>query len=371
MILPKFKRGFRVDVHSQAVLRDRLQTGFLGIIAFALLLFLLVQAKFILVPLAIAVIVFSLTSDAIGVIARLGVPNWLATPIALGLIAIGLLWASAGVVAQVNEVLFTAVTYTERAQAALPELIEWAGPNISDSVMSALRDVNLTGWMRSAAGQAGSLVSSTILVILFVGFMFAERMFFPQKILRLVGNQEDALHVRAIFASIMRRVNRYLVVKTVVSAATGFCIWVIFKLCGLDLAGPIALLTFVFNFIPSIGSIVATIIAAVLAFAMTGDYKLTLIVLAACTAVQFCIGNVIDPMLLGQTLQLSAFGIIISLTFWGLLWGVPGMFLAVPIMVALMIACAHIPWLRGVAVMLSQKGLPDDGLTEINGARKV
>ena len=73
------------------------------------------------------------------------------------------------------------------------------------------------------------------------------------------------------------------------------------------------------------------------------------------------IGNVIDPMLLGQTLRLSSFGIILSLSFWALIWGIPGMFLAVPIMVALMIVCAHIPWLRPVAIMLSREGLPDDG----------
>ena len=64
------------------LLRERLQTGFLGIIAFALLLFLLVQARFMLICLAIAIIIFSLTSDAIGAIARRGVPNWLATTLA-------------------------------------------------------------------------------------------------------------------------------------------------------------------------------------------------------------------------------------------------------------------------------------------------
>ena len=64
-------------------------------------------------------------------------------------------------------------------------------------------------------------------------------------------------------------------------------------------------------------------------------------------------------MLTGQTLQLSSFGIILSLAFWGAIWGVPGMFLAVPIMVAVIIVCARIPWLRPVAVMLSQEGVPE------------
>ncbi|MDO5706394.1 MAG: AI-2E family transporter, partial [Paracoccus sp. (in: a-proteobacteria)] len=120
----------------------------------------------------------------------------------------------------------------------------------------------------------------------------------------------------------------------------------------------------VFNFIPSVGSIVATVIAFLLAFVLSGDLTLAVIVGAACTALQFVIGNILDPMLLGQTLRLSSFGIIISLAFWGSVWGVPGMFLAVPIMVALMIVCAHIPWLQPVAIMLSREGLPELAMTE-------
>ena len=346
----------------EAVLRERLQTGFLGIIAFALLLFLLVQARFILICLAVAIIIFSLTSDAIGAIARRGVPNWLATTLAMVGIGLGILWASTTLVAQVNEVVLTAVTYAEQAQAAIPNLTEWMGPNVQDSVVTTISNINLTGWIRSTAGQAGNILSGSVLIVLFVGFMFAERVWFPLKIERLTGSPTDARQVRRIIASIMHRVNRYLVVKTAVSTVTALCVWAIFKVAGLDLAGPVAVMTFVLNFIPSIGSIVATVIAFMLAFVLSGDVTLTVVVGLACTIVQFIIGNILDPMLLGQTLRLSSFGIILSLAFWGAIWGVPGMFLAVPFMVAMMIVSAHIPWLRPVAVMLSREGLPDDGM---------
>ena len=135
-------------------------------------------------------------------------------------------------------------------------------------------------------------------------------------------------------------------------------------LAGLELAVAVAILTFILNFIPSVGSIIATVITTLLAFVLTGDISVTGIVALGCTITQFVIGNVLDPMLLGQTLRLSSFGIILSLAFWGAVWGIPGMFLAVPIMVALMIVCAHIPWLRPVAVLLSREGLPDDGSSD-------
>ena len=107
----------------EQILRDRLQTGFLGIIAFGLLLFMLVQARFILISLAIAIILFSLTTDAImGISSRLKVPKWLGTTLALIGITLALLWISTTIVAQVNEVVLTAIAYAEQAQAALPSL---------------------------------------------------------------------------------------------------------------------------------------------------------------------------------------------------------------------------------------------------------
>ena len=354
-----------LDQSNDSVLRERLQTGFLGIIAFSLLLFMLVQARFILIALAIAIILFSLTSDAIHAISsRLKVPNWLATTLALIGIALGLLWISTTIVAQVNEIVFLSISYAERAQAAIPALTQRLGPEAQERIITALTNFNITGWIRSLAGQASGILSGSVLVILFVGFMFAEQVWFPQKVERLSEDADQARQVRRIITSIMHRVNRYLVVKTGVSLVTATLVWLIFNGFGLELATAVAILTFVLNFIPSVGSIVATVVAALLVFVLTGDMTTTLIVGALCTLVQFVIGNVIDPMLLGQTLRLSSFGIILSLAFWGAVWGVPGMFLAVPIMVALMIVCAHIPWLRPVAVMLSREGLPDDGTSD-------
>ncbi|MFV0384652.1 AI-2E family transporter [Paracoccus sp. (in: a-proteobacteria)] len=351
-----------MDQSRDTLLRDRLQTGFLGIIAFSLVLIMLVQARFMLISLAIAIILFSLTTDAIFAISRwLKVPKWLGTALALIGITLALLWISTTIVSQVNEVVQTAIAYAEQAQEALPTLTNWLGPEAQERVNAALSNFNITGWIRSLAGQASGIFSGSVLVILFVGFMFAEQVWFPLKVERLTGDPSRALHVRRIIGSIMHRVNRYLLVKAGVSAVTASAVWLIFTFAGLGLAGPIALLTFILNFIPSIGSIIATIIAAVLAFVLSGDTTLTLIIGLACTLVQFIIGNVLDPMLLGQTLRLSSFGIILSLAFWGAIWGMPGMFLAVPIMVALMIVCAHIPWLRPVAVLLSREGLPDDG----------
>ncbi len=340
-------------------LGERLQTGFLGVIAFGLILFLLVQARFILICLVFAIIIFSLTSDAISAFARLKVPNWLATTLALIAIAIGLLWAATAVVAQVNEVVSTSIAYADRAQAALARLSQRWGPNVQEAISTFMGNIDVAGWIRSAAAQASNLISGSVLILTFVGFMFSERIWFPIKIERLTGDPDQARQVLETVHKIMRRVNRYLVVKAAISAVTAGLIWTIFRVQGLELAGAVAMLTFILNFIPTLGSIAATVITIAMVLAQTGDPTVTLTVGGLTVAVQFIIGNVFDPMLLGQTLRLSSFGIVLSLAFWGVVWGIAGTFLAVPIMVAIMIVCAQIPWLRPVAIMLSQEGLPE------------
>ena len=342
----------------------RVQTGALVIIAFAVVLFLLVQARFLLISLATAIILFSLTSDVINFIARLRigpfrVPNWLASLVAVLLLAAALLTATSVLVAQINTVLVTSLSYTERAPAAVAALFAWAGSDTEQAVQNAMRSIDVSSYLRTAAGQAGNLTQGSVLTALFVGFLFAERIWFDTKLHNFVGDKKQAVRVGKIIASIIHRVNYYLLVKTVISAMTGALVFVLASLFGLEVAMALGVVTFVLNFIPNIGSIVATALIALVAHVQYGDPATTAAIFLFAGAIQFTLGSVIDPMLMGRALRLSSFGIIISLAFWGAVWGIPGMFLSVPIMVMLLVVCSHIPALRPVAILLSREGLPD------------
>lgn len=172
-------------------------------------------------------------------------------------------------------------------------------------------------------------------------------------------DQRRAEQVRRIIRSIIRRINRYLVVKTAVSAVTGLAVYVIMLAFGLEFAVAMAVLTFALNYLPSIGSIIATVIVALIAYLQVPELGFTLLIFGIVTAVQFMLGSVIDPMLMGRTLRVSAFGIVMSMAFWSLVWGVPGAFLAVPILVAAMITCTHTPSARPLAILISRDGSPD------------
>ncbi len=343
---------------------SRLQTGALVIIAFAVVLFLLVQARFILISLATAIILFSLTSDVINFIARqrigpFRVPNVLASIAAMVLIAMALITLTSILLAQVNTVLVTTLSYTERAPSAVASLFTWLGEDSQAAIFNALRSIDVSSYLRTAAGQASGMTQATVLVILFVGFLFAERIWFQTKLDNFVGDKVQAERVGKIIQSIIHRVNYYLLVKTLISAITGAMIYVLASMFQLELATSIGIITFVLNFIPNIGSIVATALIALVAHVQIGDPSITLAIFFIAGVVQFINGSIIDPMLMGRALRLSSFGIILSLAFWGAVWGIPGMFLSVPIMVMLLVVCSHVPGLRPFAILLSREGLPE------------
>ena len=342
----------------------RIQTGALVIIAFAVVLFLLVQARFMLISLATAIILFSLTSDVITFIGRLRIgpiriPNLVASRVAVLLIAASLLTLTSVLLAQVNTVLVTTLSYAERAPEAVASLFSLMGPKTEAAILNSMQSVDLTSSLRRVAGQAGSLTQGTVLVILFVGFLFGERIWFATKLSNFVGDPKRAARIGRIITSIIHRVNYYLLVKAVISAVKGGMVFLLAAFFKLELAVALGILTFVLNFIPNVGSIVATGFVALVAHVQMGDPATTIVIFVITGAIQFLNGNVIDPLLMGRALRLSAFGIILSLAFWGAVWGIPGMFLSVPIMVMLMVVCSHVPALRPIAILLSREGLPE------------
>ena len=344
--------------------RSRLQSWLLGIIAFAVILFLLVQARFILISLVVAIVLFSLTTDAINSISRLRIgswriTNWLASITAFVLIASVLLTLSGILLVQVNTVVTTTIAYTDQAVMAIAGLFRWMGSDTEAAVAASIRSIELSGYIRTAAGQVGNVLSATTLVILFVGFLFAERIWFDTKLENLMQDKARAQQVSRIIRSIIRRVNHYLLVKTGVSAATGFAIYLVMVFFGLEFAAAMGIVAFVLNYLPSVGSIIATFLIALVAYLQVTEPAFALLIFVIVGMLQFVLGSVIDPMLMGRTLRVSSFGIIIAMAFWGAVWGVPGMFLAVPIMVAAMIVCSHIPSARPVAILLSREGLPE------------
>lgn len=220
------------------------RTVALVVIACAVILFLLVQARFILISLAAAIILFSLMSDAIDAIARLRVgpvriPKWLASLVALALVSSALLILVATILSQVNTVATVTVSYADQSGQAIAQLFGWMGEGVEQAVLNSIRTIDVSAYLRTAAGQAGNLLSATVLIIIFVTFLFVERIWFATKLAAFYGgDQERAARTGRLVSTIIHRVNRDLLVKAAVSGFTGAIVYAIARLFGLELAVP-------------------------------------------------------------------------------------------------------------------------------------
>ena len=211
--------------------------------------------------------------------------------------------------------------------------------------------------LRAVASPAGYIVSTIVLIILYVAFLFVERSHMPQKFALLFPDANRSERVSGVLALIIRSVHRYLFVKTIISIGTGLAAYVVMRLVGLEFAETWALRTVFLNFIPNVGSILATILPSLMAVVQFDSWGLIIFTIGSVGLVQFIGGNAIDPLLMGRTLNLSSFVIILALAFWAAVWGITGMFLAVPIMVVVLIICSHVPSLQPVAILLSSDGM--------------
>jgi AI-2 transport protein TqsA len=159
-----------------------------------------------------------------------------------------------------------------------------------------------------------------------------------------------------MLSAISGGIRRYIWIKTLISLLTGALSYAVLRGLGVDFAETWALLIFFLNYIPNIGSVVGVIFPTLLALVQFDTLVPFFSIAIGLTAIQLIIGNVVDPMLTGRSLNMSSFAIVLLLAFWGTIWGVVGMFLCVPIMMLMMIVCANVPSWRWVAVLLSKDG---------------
>lgn len=159
--------------------------------------------------------------------------------------------------------------------------------------------------------------------------------------------------IRYVIDSIEDQVQHYLLIKTFVSALTAVIAGVIIFSGRFDFVIFSALLIFVLNFIPNFGSIVATLFPILIGFLKFGFSLRVVLVAVGLMVTQFVIGNIIEPMITGKSLNLSPIVILIALIFWGYIWGIVGMMLAVPLMSAIKIFLENIPDLKPLADLIS------------------
>nr|WP_314128559.1 AI-2E family transporter [uncultured Campylobacter sp.] len=205
----------------------------------------------------------------------------------------------------------------------------------------------LGGFLRSGT----ELASKSFFVFLLVTFMLFEVQVFSQKVEYFASKNPQTNQIVDTFISNLKR---YLAIKSAASFATGVFIFIGLNFIGVPYAPLWGILAFVLNFVPTIGSIIAAVPALLVAL-LLNDAAACAWTAALYTAVNVVIGNFIEPKFLGKGLGISTLVVLLSLLFWGFLFGIGGMFLAVPLTMSLKIALDANPSTKFIAVLLSDK----------------
>ena len=230
----------------------------------------------------------------------------------------------------------------------LPE-VEWENIDWAEQLnMNRLGSI-----LRSALGPFFTFFSNLFLILIFLVFILAGRGKTRIKITHSFSESQSE-RIIGVIDKIDAQVQRYLAIKTVVSLGTGIFATIVLLSFGVDFAIVFGFLTFLLNYIPNVGSAIATAFPVIIALFQFDTPWTAVWVFLILFAVQLIMANLVEPRLMGEGLGLSPLVILFFLFFWGWLWGIPGMLLAVPIAAIIKIVCNNIPSLKFVAELMSK-----------------
>jgi len=228
--------------------------------------------------------------------------------------------------------------------------------DVVTSVKELLGEFQYTKLLSGLFNSITELFGNAFLIIIYTLFLLLEEPFFSKKISAIYYNPDDQEGVNTVLSKVDKSIGRYISIKTLVSLLTGFLSY--FALVLLHIDAPIfwAFLIFVLNYIPAVGSLIATTFPTIFAMLQFGEIMPGIWVLIIVGAIQLIVGNYIDPKLTGDSLNVSPLVVLLGLAFWGAIWGIIGMFLSVPITVMLIILLSEIPSTRPIAILLTKDG---------------
>lgn len=334
-----------------------------GAIFVALIFFVLVVGEALLLPLVIAVAFWYLINTLASAFAQIRIGDLrIPMPVCLAASLLTFVLLLLGLINffsdRVQAVVEVAPVYQQNLRIRLADL-----PFIdttqfeSQSFMQLLTDwIDIPSYATSVAASFAAILANGGLILIYISFLFIEQKHFQSKLTALLRSRSSVEDVNGIIARIRDDIQKYIGIKFFTSAMTGILSYIFLRIVDVDFAGVWGLLIFLLNFIPTIGSIVATIFPAVIALAQSEGYSLFLLVLAGIGILQICIGNVLEPRLMGSRFNLSPIVILLNLALWGFIWGIPGMFLCVPILIIVTIILSYFPATRPIAIMLSTDG---------------
>jgi predicted PurR-regulated permease PerM len=202
-------------------------------------------------------------------------------------------------------------------------------------------------------GGLSSFGVTDVIVVVYAGFLIAERRQFAAKLAAAFPRGDDAARTARILREVNRKIGDYLAIKTGINVILGALSFVILWGMGVDFALFWAVVIGLFNYIPYVGSIIGVMLPVILSLAQFGSLGMTAVLGALLIAAQTYVGNILEPRVIGRELNLSPFVVLVALAVWTALWGLPGAILAIPLTAMIALVCEAFGPTRFVAVLLS------------------
>jgi predicted PurR-regulated permease PerM len=322
---------------------------------------LLVLASGILIPLAVAFLFWFFINALAGFYERLW-SRWftprrmIALPLAfLTFLAISLMVVQL-VVVNVGEIGARAQEFERSLDLLIGKVANLTGTSNEQVISTIVSNLSIERLVTAIVLTMTGIASQFGIVFIYVIFMLIEQQFFDLKLRAVVPDEHRRQQIRSMIERIGHDIQSYLWTMTVASVLTAVLSYAVMVVVGLDSAGFWAFLIFALNYIPTVGSILATAIPALYSLLQFGEFGPFVTLLLAIGVVQFVIGNIVQPRLAAKSLNLSQFVVILALFVWGAMWGIVGMFLAVPLTAIVMLVCSNFERTRPLAIILSESG---------------
>jgi predicted PurR-regulated permease PerM len=222
-------------------------------------------------------------------------------------------------------------------------------------VTGVFGDVFNVSWIIGTLQRAGSrlqgIVSFSVISFIFIILGLLEVETIAAK-LRTLPNQAIGTSLLRASVQAASKLQKYMLVRTIMSAMTGALVYGFATLIGLPLAAEWGVIAFALNYIPFIGPFIATIAPTLFAFAQFESWQIALLVFASLNIIQFVVGSYLEPRVAGSALSISPFVVLFTVFLWSFLWGIAGAFIGVPIVIAILTVCEQYPASRWVAQVL-------------------
>ncbi|WP_044085709.1 AI-2E family transporter [Lewinella cohaerens] len=325
------------------------------------IVYILVVTKVLLLPFVVALLIWYLVKDIRDFIARnrfikRRFPRWLQNTLVFVIIFGVLTFVSRLLIGSIATFADKLVIYEANVTVLNDYLQQQFNFDFIDYIQNFTGSFDFTQILQPVVNGLSQLLGDGFMIVLYVIFLLMEESTFSVKHRLLFKEEERYQQTMELVNKIDASFGNYISIKTLTSFITATLSYIVMNILGVDTPLLWAIVIFLLNYIPSIGSLIATTFPAIIAVLQEGDPWAGLWVLMGVGLIQVLVGNFLEPRMMGNSLNISPLVVILSLIAWGAIWGVLGMVLSVPIMVMLIIVCARFESTRQIAILLSENG---------------